>query len=434
MRTGSHHFRALDSGFPALVLSFLVLFCHAAPAQLGGGGTPSFGSVLTGHKKVVFQRRLPPVTNVNGKTVSVVVARSGNGATSTELQSAIENLLTKSDSAVRVEGASPDYVITCSISAYSPPQVKTTTENKVTTQTMSGAMSVAFRIGEPRSAHIIASGVASYQLQQPVDNTTNAHAGALGSSVVHLNNPFHRPTGADPGTPKVNSTIDAENLLVNETARQVAAYLVNTKESVEAVLAVGGALNAANNLATSNLWTRNLEQLETMTPYPDPRVDAYRLYNIGVANEALAYQAQDSKAAIKYLQEASIDYGKAIDARPDEKGFLMPQERIKTALAHYTDSTSAPVAVAQEKPASDSMTNDDVIEMVHAHMDEANILDNIQSAPKVNFDLSTKGQVQLTNSGVKGSILAAMKTKARGSAAGPAHPPATPARSGSKSR
>jgi hypothetical protein len=51
--------------------------------------------------------------------------------------------------------------------------------------------------------------------------------------------------------------------------------------------------------------------------------------------------------------------------------------------------------------------------MVAAHMDEANIIDNIQHAPEIRFDLSVQGQVYLSQHGVNGHILTAMKTRAR---------------------
>jgi hypothetical protein len=59
------------------------------------------------------------------------------------------------------------------------------------------------------------------------------------------------------------------------------------------------------------------------------------------------------------------------------------------------------------------MTNDQVIEMVAAHIDEGNIIDNIQHAPEVHFDLSVQGQVYLSQHGVNGKVLTAMKTRER---------------------
>ena len=51
--------------------------------------------------------------------------------------------------------------------------------------------------------------------------------------------------------------------------------------------------------------------------------------------------------------------------------------------------------------------------MIAAHIDEANIIDNIQHAPDVHFDLSVQGQVYLSQHGVTGRVLTAMKTRAR---------------------
>jgi len=155
-----------------------------------------------------------------------------------------------------------------------------------------------------------------------------------------------------------------------------------------------------------------------MTPFGQPGQDAYRLYNLGVVNEALGYQAEDVTQARKYLQEASIDYGKAIDAKPDEKYFLQPQTRIDTALAYYKPlgdqaTASAQVASAAKTPAADVLTNADVIAMVAAKLDQANIIDTIKTS-SVNFDLSAKGQIDLAKGNVNGTIIQVMKQKARG--------------------
>jgi hypothetical protein len=146
------------------------------------------------------------------------------------------------------------------------------------------------------------------------------------------------------------------------------------------------------------------------------------LYELGVVNEALGYQAEDVAKARKYLQEASIDYGKAIDAKPEEKGFLPPQTRIDTALAHYktlgdqmaASAQAANAAAAAATAAPEALSNADVIAMVGAKLDEGNILDTIKTATAVNFDLSAKGQIDLAKGNVNGRIIAAMKQKARG--------------------
>jgi tetratricopeptide (TPR) repeat protein len=206
--------------------------------------------------------------------------------------------------------------------------------------------------------------------------------------------------------------------LLNDAALQIASRLVNTTESLDVLLARGGALDQANTLMEQKLWTRALEALDTMTPFAQPEEDAYRLYNLGVANEALGYQADDVVKARKYLQEASVDYGKAIDAKPAEKNFLQPQIRIDSALAHYKrlgdlQVASAKTASSTSAAAADALTNKDVISMISAKLDEANVIDTVQHATAVNFDLTPKGQIDLAKANVSGRIIAAMKQRAR---------------------
>ena len=73
--------------------------------------------------------------------------------------------------------------------------------------------------------------------------------------------------------------------------------------------------------------------------------------------------------------------------------------RIDTALAHYktlgdqmAQSASAAAAKASAPAAADALTNADVISMVAAKLDEANIIDTIQHSSAVSFDLSAGRQ------------------------------------------
>jgi tetratricopeptide (TPR) repeat protein len=248
--------------------------------------------------------------------------------------------------------------------------------------------------------------------------------------------------------------------LIQQIVTDIATRLVSTEQAVDVYLA-RGKLDGANKLAESGLWSRYLENLETMTPFSNPHDDAYRLYNIGVAYEALGYQTADHAAAKKFLEQASIYYGKAIDGKPDEKFFLEPQNRIETAVAYYkkleerrsdnvvaaaepADSKatvktakgthadpSAPAALAakkpsaakapltnaaatqKDKPAAAALTNDKVVEMVKSGVDEDNVIVTIRQAAAVNFDISPDGQIQLAKNGVKGKIVAAMRERSR---------------------
>jgi tetratricopeptide (TPR) repeat protein len=240
---------------------------------------------------------------------------------------------------------------------------------------------------------------------------------------------WSRVTGSA-GSEDLNPPTDAElrGKLIQDAVRQIAEHIVNTKETVEVYLAEKkGALDDGDKLAQASLWQRALETYETAAPLPKLPDDAYRLYNIGVAYEALAYAAEDEKSAMKYLDEAAIDYGKAIDQKPAEKYFLQPQKRIETAIAHYRmlqeqkNQKAAPVTVAKSSTSgalskssvpSKALTNAQIVAMVKAGMEDDAVATAIRSAKAVNFDLSAAGQQDLTGNGVSAQVQAAMKARA----------------------
>jgi hypothetical protein len=302
---------------------------------------------------------------------------------------------------------------------------------------------------------------------------TNAQANeSVGSKVV---DPFKRLAGKKTEeTATAPTPLELRNILVARVIKQIAARVVNTQETVEVPLA-RGKLDAAGKLAESGLWPRYLESLETMNPFPKPQDDAYRLYDIGVGYEAEAYQSEDHAAAKKLFDKAAINYGKALDENPSEKLFMEPQNRIELAVEHYrkleanaaaaaappppaepvaapaADSTasSASATPARSRSAATSskssstksassgsashpssgssrsasapakkppMTNDSVIKMIKAGVDEDNVIATIHDAPSVKFDLSDDGVIQLAQNGVKGKVVTAMRERSKRSA------------------
>jgi hypothetical protein len=139
---------------------------------------------------------------------------------------------------------------------------------------------------------------------------------------------------------------DVIEILVDRTAQRVAARLVNTSERVEVMLA-RGALDQNNRNADAGQWTKFVEELETMPPLPHLDDDAYRLYNIGVGDEALGYKADSPASARRYFEQAVMQYRKAGEANPQEKYFIEPVNRIEIALEHYKQ-----LSVPAEPPAA----------------------------------------------------------------------------------
>jgi hypothetical protein len=406
----------------------------------------NFGSLIINRKKIVLQRKLPPTGHIEGTTFKVKVEATGlQSDLATDLQSTLESMLIRNDSRLRSEEDHPETVISCRVTSYATPPPQMTSQAAVTSGTkgkvslqnqpmerVTGLLTVSFQVKDRAGRSLAADNVTAKFDQEY--SATGAQQGMLHSmthTVTHLTK-----GGQNEDTPP--TAIELHNRLIQEAAQQITAHLVNTTEMVDVYLAKGGGLDQADKLMEEKLWTRALEQLETMKPFDSPEDDAYRLYDLGVVNEALAYQAEDLQKARKDLQEASVDYGKAIDAKPTEKYFLQPQTRIDTALAHYkllgdqkspaasvtsatpagtstgATSSSGTKAVSPTTPsASDAINNDQVVSMVAAGLDEANIIDTIQHAKAVNFDLSVQGQMDLAKNKVSGRIITAMKARAR---------------------
>jgi hypothetical protein len=281
--------------------------------------------------------------------------------------------------------------------------------------------------------------------------------------------PFKRLAGKKGAeTVTAPTSVQLKQILIRQIVAQIAARVVNTDEMIDVPLA-RGKLDEADKLAEHALWSRYLETLEQMTPFSDPAVDAYRLYAIGVGYEAEAYAEENHVAAKKLLEQAAINYGKAIDGKPSEKYFLEPQSRIEVAVTHYrqlevqasvaTEAPPAPAATLTEpaptgapakkpattrstkpgttatksgttpKPSAASssgsakpsgaksasskppLTNDDIIKMAKAGVDEDTMINAIHDAASVDFDLSTDGLVKLAQNNVKGKLVSAMRAK-----------------------
>jgi len=388
----------------------------------------NFGGAFQ-HKRIILLRKLPPTGHIDGNTVNVKVTGATPDVMS-NLEVMIENLLVNNDSRLRTVGEkdSPDAQITCRITTYSVPPPQRVTEASLAigkkggpfqNQAMNeyiGQLTITFQAQDLRGRKSIAADTVTSKYDRefpvPVPQPKPSMTSILSSHIPKI--------GGAPGVAeeKPPTTEELRDKLIKDMAFQIVSRLVNTSEQVEVDLARGGGLDSAITLMDQKLWTRALEQLETMTPFAQSDDDAYRLYDLGVVNEALGYQSEDVTKARKYLQEAAVDYGKAIDAKPTEKNFLPPQTRIDTALAHYKtmgDRMNAQTThAAGPAPAAEALTNGDVISMVAAKLDEANIIDTIQHSPAVNFDLSARGQIDLSKGNVNGRIIAAMKTKARG--------------------
>lgn len=391
---------------------------------------PGFGTPKT---KVYLQRKLPALVRLNGGTFRVKVSgRENQVDLSRDLGAQLETELMKDDPHFRADEMNPSIVISCQITDYSHPQPTVTQRpnlaaGKNGSKTLpylrvTGSLSVAFQARTGNQT--LASNNITAKYDEEFDSAGNdASHGVLGT----MSSAWHRMTGGA-SSEDLNPPTEPElrSKLLTEAVHQIAQHLVNTNETVEVYLAKGKkALDEGDKQAEAGLWQRALETYETAPPMPKPVEDAYRLYDIGVAYEALAYAAEDEKSAMRFLDEAAINYGKAIDAKPAEKYFLEPQKRIETAIAHYKELEEQrhPKVVVESAPATKvnasskattakALTNAQVIAMVKSGMEDDTVVQAIRVAKTSNFDLTAGGQQQLTSSGVSTRVVAAMKARA----------------------
>jgi hypothetical protein len=304
-----------------------------------------FGNM--GKKKIVLKRKLPPVIQFTGTTFTVKTSsRDVRWADlAGKMKDLLETELLKNNDKLRSEGNSQELVINCTVTNFSIPEPTPFTRNEVVMQKgkqleqpvqykkVTGALEVSYQARDPKSGRALDADNVAANYSEDFEAGTNQQAGkSIGTKMA---DPFKRMAGkktedsSGPPTP----TELRENLL-HKAIHEITSRITATSENVEILLAQGK-FDKENKEAEHGLWSRYLEELERMAPLPNAKDDAYRLYNIGVAYEALAYQTEDRKAAKGFLQDAAINYGKAVDAKPEEKYFLEPQKRIETAMAYY---------------------------------------------------------------------------------------------------
>jgi len=300
-------------------------------------------------KTITLERKLPAVVHLPGTAIDIRPAASDHAKADVAQALADVLLVTlqKNDPRLHVDKNSPDVVIGYSITTFqTPPPIgfvrqETRYVNKRFVQVpvqyfkVVGELTIAYLAADGHKKTLDADTITKKYAQDFQAGTSVAASPDEGvGSFVSKMNPFNKGKKPEENMGPPNA-VQLRQILVDGVVSQLALRLVNTNEKIEVMLSRGKPFDEANKLAEKGLWTRYLEAMETMKPLPDPAQDAYRLYNIGVTDEALAYQTEDPIAVQKFLDDAAINYGKSIAAKPDEKYFLDPQTRIETALAYY---------------------------------------------------------------------------------------------------
>ena len=220
--------------------------------------------------------------------------------------------------------------------------------------------------------------------------------------------------------------------MLDRTAQRAAGLVTPMREPVRVLLARSDEVDKLNDLARARKWNEWKAALQETRPHRDPKKDAYRLHNIAVANEALAYEAANDDDAQRLLVDASTAMQQAIAAKKDEKYFTEALARIsknslgltrlrtmrtsigmrqpttaKAAAGAPAEKFAPPKASAQKA----SMTNADVIDLRKAGLDDDNLIAAIKEAGTTQFDLTAAGLKTLLTAKVSNRVIAVMRER-----------------------
>ncbi len=364
-----------------------------------------FGGLMK--RSVEVERRLVPEVQLSNVSINVVFPNGSNGLDAQRFKSQLESDIARGGQGIFLQERDPQYEIRLFVTGFDRPHIERKTDKSGTTSTAVGDATMVMQLVHHADGQMVLSSTESYTV-----GGAPASAGGWASRFK-----LNLPVAAGASTTDDNIALQ----LINGLAAKVASHLVLTAESIQMPLAKGPGLDGADKLAEEKRWNEYLEALTTMTPATTPADDAYRLYDIGVANEALGYAAENPKATLKLLEEASVQYSKAFEDKGTEKYFAVCQERIEKALARYSKleerSKQAEQLQAQDKKQAEgyaarkragALDNVDVIKMVRGGVDPTILLMKIQTAPVAEFDLSPDGLIQLSHSGVPAKVIVEM--------------------------
>jgi hypothetical protein len=393
------------------------------------------GFGLLSKKVATIVRVSPPAVFVRGTRFQVTSNGSSqvNGDLARRLQSQLESELIGRDSRLVADASRPEILIEVSILENNKSERWEDRQESVVVQTGTNAK------GKPvfdtrqvmvRYKVVTHAFAVSYKISDRVKE--------LSLDANSLRFDFSNAYREGEAAPEM---FTLESSAIGQTVDAIARRITPTREKI-GVLLPRGNLDDIANLAVAGQWNVYLESLERRAPSPKPADEAYRLYAMGVAYEALGYAAEDPAETLKYLEQASANYNKAIETNPGEKFFAQsyvgmwagkkaaaPLSRVQEALANYRKSKDfqeqhaavQAAAAAEEVRGGKSLDaraqgvdNAAVIRMTKAGLPKDIILTAIDTATKPSFDISPQGLIALSEAKVDRTIIQHIQEVATG--------------------
>jgi hypothetical protein len=308
------------------VATVCVLIGSRADAQFKRG-------VLAASTEINLFPAVPPALLLPAGTFEVAVENQSTAPARllARLASGMTKQLAENDPRLRAAAGIPELRITASVTDWTRSRRRSTRDvpeiREIGTQTIANG---EVPLEQPRydygrnKPNVIDEGAASVRVE--VRRGTEVIASET-TRVTYLSDRL-----VDEG---VLAETEVEDLMIDRVARRAAGVVTPGREPVTVKLARSDEIEKLNGFALNQQWRPWLSALQAMRPHGDAKRDAYRLYNLGVAHEALAYAAPSDDQTQRLLEEAAELVQRAIAARPDEKYFTEASERIATNSLGY---------------------------------------------------------------------------------------------------
>ena len=400
----------------------------AAPALLFAD--PGFGTL---RKKVMDLRTRRPALVRLANTSLAFTSKASDPQYQSALASLVATLetelLSNEKTLVKKPEGQAEWTLALTITGFQVPPSTTRTErsgnSSQTFRRWTGTLNVAYQVVDAGGrVHDADNMVASY------DKEVDANA-PLPTAIRGLRIPGL--PSAKNETPEPRTQEDVKQILIRDVVQLVAANLGNTVQVVEAQIAGGDpALDRAGDFMSKRLWSRAVEELEKKTAFAKPEDESYRQYSLGLAYEAMSYDAKVFTEQRANLFKAQEYYDKAAELNSGQRYFVEVVARTKDSVARYRTleamskedrskqqptgtatarSADAPAAAPASATRSAGLTVDDVIKMHAAQVSPADIIRLINNSD-ISFALDVDTLIKLSSAKLPLDLENAMRAKA----------------------
>jgi hypothetical protein len=336
----------MKASYHPVVLAFVLCIWIAADAVVLAD--PGFG--LLKKRKVTLQVRRPAAVRLANTSIAfrTGVANQAYTPVGAPLEATLETeLISNERTLVKKSPAAADWTMSLTVTAFSIPQPKTRTQpikNKtpLTFVRWTGSLKVAYQVVDRAGrVHAADNVAASYDKEFQTNIPTGGFK--LPSAI-----PFVGDSKSDDAP---QSQDDVMQKLVKDVVSQVAIDLGNTVQPIEAQVAGGqDNLDRAGDFMEQRLWARAVEELEKTPSFAKPEDESYRQYDLGLAYEAMSYEAKTYGEQRASLFKAQEYYDQATELNRKQRYFVEVVARLKESLARYR-TLDAMQRDDQKKPA-----------------------------------------------------------------------------------